>query len=266
MTLNQTKSSKSWKVMSKNCRNKLKPNGMALQLYKITISINFSIENFDALKRYESTEVDRRTWLHVPSVTLWSTSSDTHQGVEIKKVISTKMNVYTILDWISLTIGTICAFRVLNLRQWSLTKQSSPKIEKWCPNIAETSSSQTGWCSIWCHIHTFTISIYFSTVNFDALKRGELTEVDCRTWLHVLSGTLWSTSSDTQQVVGIKKRLLLKWICHFRLDLINNMDHMRSAFRLLNTRQWSLTKQSSPKDEKWCPKIAQTKLKPNRMV
>ena len=34
-------------------------------------------------KRYESTEVDRRTWLHVPSGTDWSTSSDTHQVVEI---------------------------------------------------------------------------------------------------------------------------------------------------------------------------------------
>ena len=34
-------------------------------------------------KRYESTEVDRRTWLHVPSGTLWYTSSDTHQEVEI---------------------------------------------------------------------------------------------------------------------------------------------------------------------------------------
>ena len=33
-------------------------------------------------KRYESTEVDRSTWLHVPSGTLWSTSSDTHQVVE----------------------------------------------------------------------------------------------------------------------------------------------------------------------------------------
>ena len=39
--------------------------------------------NFDALKRYESTEVDRRTWLHVPLGTHWSTSSDTHQVVEI---------------------------------------------------------------------------------------------------------------------------------------------------------------------------------------
>ena len=35
-------------------------------------------------KRYESTEVDRRTWLHVPSGTHWSTSSDTHQVVEIQ--------------------------------------------------------------------------------------------------------------------------------------------------------------------------------------
>ena len=43
----------------------------------------FSTENFDALKRYESTEVDRRTWLHVPSGTLWSTSNDTHQVGEI---------------------------------------------------------------------------------------------------------------------------------------------------------------------------------------
>ena len=29
-----------------------------------TISNNFNSENFDSLKRYDSTEVDRRTWLH----------------------------------------------------------------------------------------------------------------------------------------------------------------------------------------------------------
>ena len=44
---------------------------------------------FDALKRYESTEVERRTWLHVPSETPWSTSSDTHQVVEILTETST---------------------------------------------------------------------------------------------------------------------------------------------------------------------------------
>ena len=36
-------------------------------------------------KGYESTEVDRRTCLHVPSGTPWSTSSDTHEVVEIQK-------------------------------------------------------------------------------------------------------------------------------------------------------------------------------------
>ena len=47
-------------------------------------------------KRYESTEVDRRTWLHVPSGTHWSTSSDTHQVVEIQIETYTKM--YTDID------------------------------------------------------------------------------------------------------------------------------------------------------------------------
>ena len=42
-------------------------------------------------KRYKSTEVDRRTWLHVPSGTHWSISSDTHQVVEMKTETSTKM-------------------------------------------------------------------------------------------------------------------------------------------------------------------------------
>ena len=36
-------------------------------------------------KRYESTEVDRSTWLHVPSGTHLSTSSDTHQLVKVVK-------------------------------------------------------------------------------------------------------------------------------------------------------------------------------------
>ena len=42
-------------------------------------------------KRYESIEVNHRTWLHVPSRTHWSTSSDTHQVVEIQIETSTKM-------------------------------------------------------------------------------------------------------------------------------------------------------------------------------
>ena len=42
-------------------------------------------------KRYKSTEVDCRTWLHVPSGTPWSTRSDTHQVVEIQKETFTQM-------------------------------------------------------------------------------------------------------------------------------------------------------------------------------
>ena len=42
-------------------------------------------------KPYESTEVDCKTWLHVPSGPHWSTSSDTHQVVEIQIETSTKM-------------------------------------------------------------------------------------------------------------------------------------------------------------------------------
>ena len=48
-------------------------------------------------QRYESTEVDRRTWLHVPSGTPWSTSSETHQVVKITKR-DFYFDVYTILN------------------------------------------------------------------------------------------------------------------------------------------------------------------------
>ena len=47
-------------------------------------------------QHYKSTEVDRRTWLHVPSGTPWSTSSDTHEVVEIQK--ETYQDIYTILN------------------------------------------------------------------------------------------------------------------------------------------------------------------------
>ena len=49
----------------------------------MTIATIFNTENFDALKRYEATEVDRRSWPHVPSGTLWSTGSDINQVVKI---------------------------------------------------------------------------------------------------------------------------------------------------------------------------------------
>ena len=62
-------------------------------------------------KRYESTEVDRRTWLHVPSGTHWFTSSDTHQVVEIQ--IETSK-----LDEKEITGQTICR-KVQNLLKFT---------------------------------------------------------------------------------------------------------------------------------------------------
>ena len=52
---------------------------------------SLNTENLMLPKRHESTEADRRTWPHVPSETPWSTSSDTHQEVEIQRETSTKM-------------------------------------------------------------------------------------------------------------------------------------------------------------------------------
>ena len=49
-------------------------------------------------KHYESTEVDRRTWLHVPLGPHWSTSSDIHQVVEIPRYFY--LDVYNILNQI----------------------------------------------------------------------------------------------------------------------------------------------------------------------
>ena len=49
-------------------------------------------------KRYEPTEVDRRTWLHVPSGTPWSTSSDTHQVVETSTYLYTPLFNHYVCD------------------------------------------------------------------------------------------------------------------------------------------------------------------------
>ena len=65
--------------MTKRCQNKLKPKGWCNEPTKLKFVSILNTENFDALQSYESTEVDRRTWLHVSSGTHWSTSSDTHQ-------------------------------------------------------------------------------------------------------------------------------------------------------------------------------------------
>ena len=46
-------------------------------------------------------------------------------------------------------------------------------------------------------------------------KRYESIEADRRTWLHVSSGTHWSTSIDTNQVVEIQKETSTKMYTPF---------------------------------------------------
>ena len=81
--ISQKRNLKSWKVMPKM------PNQAEAKRDGVINPKNYNFNKFSTRtilmlsKRYESTEVDRRTWLHLPSGTHWSTSSDTHQVVEI---------------------------------------------------------------------------------------------------------------------------------------------------------------------------------------
>ena len=77
--------------MPKSAKTRWNQKGWCNKPTKLQFEWILNTEILMLSKRYESTEVDRRTWLHVPSGTPWSTSSDTHQVVEIKKETSTKM-------------------------------------------------------------------------------------------------------------------------------------------------------------------------------
>ena len=85
------------RIDAKKCQNKIKPKGMVQSTHNITISMISKCENFDALKVLRINRIDCGTWLHVPSGTHWSTSSDTHQIVESQKETFTKMfTIFTI--------------------------------------------------------------------------------------------------------------------------------------------------------------------------
>ena len=88
--LSQTYTLKSWKVMTKQCQNKLKPKGMVLLTHKSTISINLNTENFIALKTLRINRSRPQNLATCALGTHWSTSSYTHQVVEIQIETSTK--------------------------------------------------------------------------------------------------------------------------------------------------------------------------------
>ena len=92
---------------------------------------NFNTENYDALKRYESTEVDRRTWLHVPSGTLWSTSSDTHQVVEIETRTSHAAAIFLVYKWALYMIKRIRCLISFAWTQQSCLEWEGSKNSNW---------------------------------------------------------------------------------------------------------------------------------------
>ena len=71
--------------MSQKCLNNPSKKGWCNKPTKLQVLTILNAEKFSALKRFESTEVDRRTWIHVPSGTLWFTSSDTRHVGEIER-------------------------------------------------------------------------------------------------------------------------------------------------------------------------------------
>ena len=73
-------------MVVRKCQNKLKPKGGCNEPTKLQFRIILIRAVLKLSKRYESTEVDRRTWLYVPSGTHWSTNSDTHLVVEISSL------------------------------------------------------------------------------------------------------------------------------------------------------------------------------------
>ena len=81
--LGKTLKFKRLKSVDPNVPKKLKQKGCCNKPTNLQFQSISTRKYVYALKRYESTEVERRTGLHEPSGTLWSTSNDTHQVVEI---------------------------------------------------------------------------------------------------------------------------------------------------------------------------------------
>ena len=106
-------------------------------------------------------------------------------------------DVYTILNRIKLTKWTICAFRAMNPRQWSLAKEVVPRVGKRWPKSAKTSWRQKGLCN------KHTKLQFRSILTRKILMLSNATINRSRPWLHVPSAIHWSISIETHQVVEI---------------------------------------------------------------
>ena len=104
------------------------------------------------------------------------------------------LDVYTILNRIQLTIWAICAFRVLNPHMWPLSKKVVQELISDFPKVPNQAKAKRDGV-INPQNNNFSQCLLG---NFDALKTPQIN------WSRppdVPSGTPWSTSSDTNQVV-----------------------------------------------------------------
>ena len=133
-------------------------------------------ENLMLSKRYESTEVERRTWLHVPSGTPWSTSSDTHQVVEIKKETSKLLYMY--IAYITLYIpdrGYAYPCRCPSRLLWGLCWMFSPICQLSCTRLPEWRTLSTPSHQ---HVCVLYAEVLIDLVQ-DLLQNGGTCEVHC---------------------------------------------------------------------------------------
>ena len=109
------------------------------------------------------------------------------------------------LNWIELTILTICVFRVLNPHKWSLAEQRNLKprsdVQHCLNKLRPKGMAQ--------HTHKITISIKFEQGKFWCSQTLQINQ----TRSHAPPGTLWFTCSDNHQAKH-EKRPPLRCIRH----------------------------------------------------
>ena len=157
-------------------------------------------------KRYVSTEVDRRTWLHVPSGNNWSISNDTNQvhcSWNIKRLILRcihhfKSNFINNMDHMRIS-GTEPSSVILSLTKYfKKLKSDAQKVSK------QAKAKRDGVINP----QNYNLNQFLTRKILMLSKRYESTEVDRRTWLYGPSGTHWSTRSN-ENVADFKCKLYI---------------------------------------------------------
>ena len=159
-------------------------------------------------------------------------------------------DVNTILNQILLTIWTMCAFRVLKPRQWSLAKQSSLKRWKVMPKMSKQAEAKRDGV------------INPQNYNFNQISTRNILTLSERNGINLRRPQNLATCALGDSLVhqqwhspsswNIKRDFY--WDVNTILNQILLTIWTICAFRVLKPRQWSLTKQSSLKRWNVMPK------------